>query len=433
MGQSIVSRREGYALLTVLVFILILLIAGVGYFAISSYETKGALQRERSSEAFYLADGAIERARAMFLQDRSWRDGWSGIPTGNGQYDLAVSDTSVSGYDATVNLLGTGRVQGITRRVEVLADVPPTAMELPILVMGDGNIGGNLCLNGDGHFNGDPGSAHITCGGDYTSGFDIKPPPIYTDPAHFPNATYYYVKGLDPTHAKIFDASGNDITGTNTMNDVTTYNNASKTFVFSFDSPTKIANYFDDSSPTAVFKRNPGDIAVVVNFGEVPLYAGAMYSSLVFDGNANSDIHATIINTRFIGTTEEERVDYRFWAGDSTKNVPEIQLKQITFEPYTGIAMIGYNLNKQGATQCYVGTTSTPALTYICHNVDSINANFDLVGSLICLNDFNSTGGPNLTYDDGFIANLPDYLREDWPDGVSGTLKVLRWREIAAN
>ena len=32
-----------------------------------------------------------------------------------------------------------------------------------------------------------------------------------------------------------------------------------------------------------------------------------------------------------------------------------------------------------------------------------------------------------------FLQNFPDYLVESWTGGVSGTLKVMRWREIAAN
>ena len=32
-----------------------------------------------SPKAFYMADGAIERTRAKFLQDRSWRAGWTGV------------------------------------------------------------------------------------------------------------------------------------------------------------------------------------------------------------------------------------------------------------------------------------------------------------------------------------------------------------------
>ena len=71
--------REGYALMTVLIFALLLLIAGTGFFAMSFSETRQTLYRQESSEAFYLADGAIERARAQFIADQTWRDGWANV------------------------------------------------------------------------------------------------------------------------------------------------------------------------------------------------------------------------------------------------------------------------------------------------------------------------------------------------------------------
>ena len=61
--------EEGYSVFTVTVFAFIIIIAGFAIYAVASYETKGALYRQNSSEAFYLADGAIERARAKFLEN----------------------------------------------------------------------------------------------------------------------------------------------------------------------------------------------------------------------------------------------------------------------------------------------------------------------------------------------------------------------------
>ena len=54
--------ESGYAMMTVMVFALIIIIAGMAFFAMATYETKGALYRQESSEAFYLAEAAIERA-----------------------------------------------------------------------------------------------------------------------------------------------------------------------------------------------------------------------------------------------------------------------------------------------------------------------------------------------------------------------------------
>ena len=210
------------------------------------------------------------------------------------------------------------------------------------------------------------------------------------------------------------------------MRNVTTYDTSTKTYTFSFNSAAKINQYFD-FGPGGVFKKDAGTNSVVVNFGEAPDGPpGALYSALDLDGAASSNIHSTLINTRFTGTTETDRLSTAFWVGGTCA------VKQITMEPYNGIALIVYNLDKPGSSQTTLGTTAWPALVYVTHDVNSINSNFNLTGSIIVLNDFVSTGGPNITYNSGFIENLPNYLQQDWPDGVSGTLKVLRWREVAA-
>lgn len=435
--------RRGFALPTVIIFAFILLIAGMSFFSVASYETKGALYREESSEAFYLADGAVERVRAKLLEDRTWRDGWTGVPSGRGTYDLTITDTTWTGFERPVHIVATGHVQHAIRRVDVIADVPATAFELPVLVMGDAEVGGNLCLSGDAHVNGDAtgpgggGDPHFVCGGGFTEGFDIEPPPVYTDPLHFPNATYYYVRGTEAggfAHATVFDANGVDITGaTGNLADITSYSTAQKTYTFSFDNNTRINQYFDET--TGVFRRGAGDIGVVVNFGEMPLDPPqALAHYVVIDGNGSSTVHATIINSRFLGATDDQRINSQYWDGwDDATDRRRIEVKQVTFEPYLGIAMITENLEKTGTAAAYLGTTTWPALVYVTKDVVTINSNFFLNGSLIVLNDFHSTGGPTITYNEGFMDNIPDYLRESWPSSISGTLKVIRWREIAAS
>ena len=147
-------HERGFALFAVTVFVFIVTITAFGFFTMASYETEGALYRQESSESFHLADGAIERARAKFLEDRSWRAGWTTEPEGRGTYDLAVQDTVYMGDDA-VYLLATGRVGDGVRSIEVMADVPPTGLGVPLLLMGDADVGGNLCLYGHAHVNGD--------------------------------------------------------------------------------------------------------------------------------------------------------------------------------------------------------------------------------------------------------------------------------------
>ena len=55
-----------------------------------------------------------------------------------------------------------------------------------------------------------------------------------------------------------------------------------------------------------------------------------------------------------------------------------------------------------------------------------------MTGSIICLGNWSNSGGPNFTFNAAFIPNLPDYLMSGWAGGVSGTVKVIRWRELAA-
>lgn len=427
------SRCEGYALLTVVIFVLVLTLAGATFFRIGSSETTQALYRQHSSEAFNLADGAIERARAKLLEDRTWRDGWVDEAAGNGSYDLTIADTTYGAINNVLYLTATGDVLNARRRVEALAEVPPTSEGLPLLIGGNADIGGNLCLDGEVHINGDGYDPHLTCGGTYSDQFVITPPPIYTDPAHFPNATYYYVRGNkvgSNTYARIYDAAGENISlalGDSLTGGLVSYNAGSKTFTYNFDTAARISNYFDET--TGVFHRNAGTSAVVVNFGEPPVLTPPGNNGLaavVLDGSSGgSSLRTTVINTRFIGATEAERLDPLNWIGGV------LTVKQLTWEPAYGIAVVAYDFQKQGGSLVRIGSEAWPALLYITNDVPALNSNFELIGSLICLGDFHSTGGPSITFDGGFVPNLPDYLSEDWTPGVSGTLKILTWREVA--
>jgi hypothetical protein len=427
------SNCEGYALLTVVIFVLVLTLAGATFFRIGSSETTQALYRQRSGEAFYLADGAIERARAKLLEDRTWRAGWTDEAAGNGTYDLTIADTTYGGASSVVCLTATGDVLNARRRIEALAEVPPTSEGLPLLIGGNADIGGNLCLDGEAHINGYVDSPHLACGGTYTDGFVITPPPIYTDPAHFPNATYYYVRGNkvgSNYYARIYNAAGQNISaalGDSLTGGVVAYSSSSKTFTYNFNSATRITKYFDET--TGVFRRNAGTSAVVVNFGEPPVMSppgNNGIAAVVLDGSSGgSSLRETVINTRFTGATEIERLDPLMWKGGI------LTVKQLTWEPAYGIAVIAYDFQKQGGSLVRIGSEAWPALLYITNEVPALNSNFELIGSLICLGDFHSTGGPDITFDGGFVPNLPDYLSEDWTPGVSGTLKILAWREVA--
>jgi hypothetical protein len=412
--------------MTVMIFVLVVILAGAAFFAMASYETRGVLARQASCEAFYLADGAVERARARFLSDRAWRDGWNAERAGRGTYDLSVTDTTFMDEPNAVRLVATGSVEASRRSIEVMAKVPPTATGLTMLIMGDATAIGSLCCNGVAHVGGEA-DLNLACG-EYTSGFEIAPSPVYTDPDSFPGATYYYVRGHPDGYALIYSAEGANITtfaDSLLLDSVTEYDAALKTFTYAFDTADLIESFFDDAA--GVFRRDTSDASVVVNFGEAALVdppGVEARSAVILDGGVTSTIHATIVNTRFTGVTDEQRIDPAFWMG------AEMTVKRLVVEPYNGIGAIAYDFRKVGATPMQLGTDAWPAYLYVTRAVKDLSSTFAQVGAVTCLGDWDSTGGPTLTYNPGFIDHLPKYLVDDWIGGVSGSLKVLRWREI---
>jgi hypothetical protein len=164
--------------------------------------------------------------------------------------------------------------------------------------------------------------------------------------------------------------------------------------VFDFNTPALVNKYFNESG--GVFSKAAGDNSVVVNFGEEPgsppMVDGV--TSLVFDASSGTTIRATVINSRYVGPLQPDslRTVASNWRGGL------LQVKQITFEPRNGIAMIAYDMEKQGPSHVQLGTTAFPALVYITNDVCvGINANFSLVGSLICLGDFTAREAPTLS------------------------------------
>jgi len=426
------ASQSGYSLVAVMIFIFVVIISGICFFALSAHESSSAMYRQETTEAFYLADAAIERARAKFLEDRAWRDGWTDEACGGGLYSLTVADTTYSGLVDCVQLVASGAVGRSARSVEVIAEVPPTALALAVQVSGDADVNGDICVLGNLLVNGDndfgPHDVHLQCG-DLADNVQITPPPIFTDPGHFPGATYYYVKGTEVAgtyQARIFDAAGNDLTTAlgDSLTGVISYNAGLKTFTYDFDSDALIAQYFDTS--TGVFSRNPGDSAVVINFGETPLInpPGMFGISEVILDATFSTVTSTIVNTRFTGVTTAERYDPAFWTGGLTS------IKQITMEPDYGIALITADFMKNGGARVDVGTVTNPAYIYITNDLEDANANFEIVGAITVLGDWTSNGHLTIYYDTGFLGQVPSYLIDTFPEGTSGTLKVLTWKEM---
>lgn len=422
---------DGYVLLAAAVAVLLVTIVGYAIFGVAAAETKGAIYRQDSTEAFYLADAAIERARARFLDDETWRDGWTNVACGRGHYDLALADSTLPDGTVVVNLEATGRVNRAARRIEAVVRVPHTAFDMALFIVGDAEVHGNLCLNGQAYIAGEADfghhNSHLKCGGTYEEGYELSPPPFKTEQVNYPNTSYYTVQGNKVGTkyvAVIRDKDNNDVSsraGANPMNDVLTYDSGDKTFTFSFSSTTLITKYFDDA--TGVFRREAGDAAVVVWFGKQSLIAANSIADIDIKGSG-SVINASILNVRFTGTTEAQRLDKDYWKGG------RVSLKQVTFAPFNGISIVARSLGQSGSSQVFLGTATWPGLVYVMHDADDVNSNFTVTGSMVIMDDWNCEGGMTYTYSSTYIPRLPVYFLQGWSTGTSGTLEFASWTEV---
>ena len=432
-----IRNERGFALFTVLIFAVVLGIAGTAFFAMSFYEARNAIYRENSSEAFYLADAAVERARGEFVDDGTWRTEEYGTALGNGTYDLVVRDTAVGAGANTVFIYSEGHVANADRAIEVIGDMKPGLP--PLLAMRDIDVKGNFCLDGFAHANGEadwgPNDVHFqsgNCDGDggFTEGFEIKPPRIYTERNKYPTATYYGVNlKTDGAMAwgEIFITPDSTVhADPGRLDSLTSVANFSFTasgtvFDLAFDNA-DIGHYFD--TETGIFRKEPGTNYVVVNFTEfegAPPYT----ANIEFHGLTNS-IPCTIINTSFQGATDEQRLDWNHWEGGLVK------LKtSATFEPENGIAIITHDMDNANAQTKY-GTPDNPALIYVTRDFDEASGQMEINGACIVLRNFVSKGGPDITFYPELLDRFPDYLK-DVQFGTTGVLQIFTWKEVAAN
>lgn len=425
------AGQGGFVLMAVTVMVFVLIIAGLAVFSTASYETRSSMRDQASAQAFYLADAAIERARARLLEDRTWRDGWSAVPLAGGTYDLSIADTTVNGSsDPHVRLTGTGTFADSRRRITVVGLLPPAALEIGLLATGTVTANAAMCIDGRVHVNGDADfgyhDQHLQCG-TLTEGFAIRPPQIYTDPDHLTGSTYYDVRGarIGGVHqARIFDRDGTDITTSlgDSLLTITSYNAGTGRYQFDFGDAATLDHYFDQA--TGVFSRTAGDASVIVDFGGSPLSdppGTSGVANVIVRGNGSVDLGSTIINTRFTGATDEQRIDPAFWSGGTTT------VERLTVEPRNGIALICDELVCDNAVN--MGTAGYPGLLYITGGNSVINSSFDLYGSLICMGSLTTNARADIVYDSSFLQLLPDYVESEWLAMVSGTLRTVHWSD----
>lgn len=431
-----IGGERGYVLMAATVFAFILLLGGMTVFSIAYGESRNTRYKQESWEAFYLADSAMERARARLLSDASWRDGWVDVDFGNGTYTLSIKDTTHAVIGDCIKMVGTGTSGGATRSIEAFCELVPACFAHTMVITGEVEVHGNVCIegliyvgewddtgNGKGKGKGNGGDCDVT----YTE-YVVTPPAMYTDADHFPGASYYDVRAVKSGVnwlAHVFDGDGVEITTALGDSLVGIVSSSGSLVTYAFNSDAKIAKYFDDA--TGIFKRKTGDSSVVVNFGNggVTDPPGTdCIANLDFSGSSNPSIHATIVNSRFTGVTELDRLESDNWEGG------KLDLSKVTFEPYNGIAFIVHNIDKDQGQKVYIGTDTWPALIMVTKSALDLHPNFHTIGTIICLDEWSCFGNQNIQYNPGYIENLPAYLTDPSSTVVSSVVKIQTWKEI---
>jgi hypothetical protein len=460
------SDERGMALVGVVFLGMLFTIMGLAVFALSGYEYGQATQRDDSGSAFWLAEAAIEHAKAEIFNDITWDAGFDSVSlsgSDEGYYSLTLTDTVLNGDPAT-RLFARGFIrrpgaQPAERDVEVFADISPAALQYALFSMncidagGDvdvcGLVHGNQCVMDGGSAFDQPDSCVFES--ELSDSFEVIPPGIRTEPEFYPDHTYYYVVGkkaglgTDSVWVFVPDSTlnGTDYIRTNnngikvrkvasilcgnSNNDLCSYaNQGGGNVAIDYSFNTNLINEYLDQTD-GVFARAAGDQWVVVNFGEYLFGAPARVANLEMDDAPGypAPVVSTIFNTRFEGpnTEIETLVDTENWVGGETR------FQTIAFEPTNGFAIAVHTANLPGNANIRMGTPQFPCLFYVTGDIDPFNANGELFGSTIVLGDVNQlNGNPDFNYDPNFIDALPDYLQQQY--GSSGFTDVLFWREI---
>jgi len=434
------TAEGGYVLLAVTVFVFVVILGGMAIFSTTSSESRLATYGQESTEAFYLADGAIERARARLSNDSDWRTGWNNVAAGNGTYSLTLRDTLVGG-DPGVAMTAIGEVRRARRAIEAVAELPATGTPLAVWSDRWAYILGRVWIYDRAHCNGNVWTGFGNNGiqaGTLTDEPNIPMLSMYTTADRFPNTTYYDVRcvtGGGPARAVIRDGDGNDITAVlgDDMHTVVQFSNASRRFTITFNGVGNFNRYFHPT--TGLFVKAPGDSAVVVNFGNPP-EAGppgtrdtvAIY--LLGSNSANMPIITqTLINTRFTGSSESQRTTSSAWRGEM------IYTSNITMEPENGIAIISHYHYATGNGQSSIGTVDQPAFVYATNSAYVLWGRVSHRGSVASLNmwlilSIIGNARVEYTWDGGFLGDVPFWLADQWPGGTAATLNIASWREI---
>jgi len=430
------KRESGAALIMVLMFALVFSVVGLAFLTLSVYELRGTDYRDRSSSAFFVADGGIEAAKAYLFHDGTWRGGFPapGMVIGQGACVLAVRDSTYKNKPALA-LVSSGSIGNATRNVTVLGEVVNAATLLNFYATNQIRLGGNVKIKGLAHADGciapaagAPGSLGTcytddqlvaltkpckdgNCGDQLSHGYQIKPPRAYTEPDSFPRATYYYVKATDVAGplAEVLDRNGKSLVPPRFI-PVTV---KAGRYLYSLD-----PNHL--SGPLSYFPLAAGDVGVVVNFAEKVVGHGGLADIDIVNGG--TDVACTIINTSFHGVTKADRLNTAMWSGG------DVTLKaKSTFLPAIGITMIAHNLKRANA-DVVLGTANSCGLTYVTGDMLLGNGNAEVNGTVICLGSIELTGNLSATWNNCYFEKAPSWLTSPSSD-TSGLFQVLLWKE----
>jgi hypothetical protein len=450
---------SGAALLITIVLGLILAVLGIAVFSLAFYEMNQTTYRDQSASAFWLADAAIEHAKGEIFLDTLWTAGFDSVARGEGWYNLIVSDTLFEGEPATYwyaqGYVPRGAGGFVERDIEVFADVGAALMEFALFSMTYIEARGTPGVCGLVHANeevDDGGNSFIELAdscrgrGDHISdGFVVYPPGMRTEPAYYPNTTYYYVLG-QPAHgagAGLAWIANADTTGADPADTLRLRNGllvarvdtiptvyTATRLQFAFLDAAAINDLFHWSTGRCSLDTAKGDSVVIVNFGEYIAGGTPWVTNLDFDDAPAypAPIRSSIFNTRYLSadTSLVALTDSINWIGGN--NV----FSHLKILPENGITLLIHAIDMAGPAQIEFGSPTQPGVVYITGSITgNFNANGNIYGTTIVLGKCDRiTGTVDFHYDPDFQENLPPYLVPFWPTPPPGHVKVLLWREV---
>ncbi len=471
------SSEEGMALITVVILGLILSTLGFTLFALATYEYNQATYRDQSASAFWLAEAAIEHAKAEIFRDSTWAAGFDSVTKGEGWYNLSIADTVFGGEDAK-RLYSQGYVPRpgggfVERDIELLVEISAVPWEFALFSMQDIYALGNPGVCGRVHGNGevDAGGSSFdqladSCAGGtrdhITDGFDVQPRGMHSEPWYYPSTTYYYVVG-EPSHAVgpgqalvyraltpgtpvcadsliagaiLADIRGGIrvmLAGAIDAGDGVGVDYGAASVSYDLLTTAAIDNVFHWEAGKCSLDLWHGDEYVIVNFGEyLDGTSPAWISHLDVDDNPAYDapIRSSVFNTRYKSGTDTSDVvaltDTENWEGGN--NI----FSHIQIVPENGIALLIHGIDMSGPAHIEFGTPAKPAVCYLTGDITgNFNANGNIYGTMVVLGTIDQiNGNVDFHFEPGYEANLPPYLQPFWPLNPFGHITVLLWREV---